>query len=235
MLDKNNCFDRLIYNELFGIFPNYVRSGLFSKGETRIVKAGQAIFRKDEDGPWLGTVMSGRVRICLHAADGREMLISMVEPGEMFGERAVFDGRPRSGDAIAEVDTSYMIFKREDIMPALYTYPDTLLYIIKILCNRTVRYMNTMELYAMQNLPVRLANFLLFLGQKYGKEKNGKIELQFNLSQTDLSRQVASSRESINRQLKIFATQGLISLEGDGIAITDIAGLEKVCFLSVTP
>jgi len=231
MLDQHNLHDRLIYNDWFGLFPHHIRSQLLGKAEQRATKAGDPIFQKGEDGSWLAVVMSGRVRICLRTSDDREMLISMVGRDEIFGERAVFDGRPRSGDAMAQEDTSYLIFKRDDLFPALYTYPEAMMYVIKILCNRTVRYMNTMELYAMQSLPVRLANFLVFLGKKYGKEKDGKISLQFGLSQTDLSRQIATSRESINRQMKIFAAQGLISVDGDDLTITDVSGLEKMCFL----
>jgi CRP-like cAMP-binding protein len=228
MLNEYNCDDRLVYNDWFGLFPYHIRCQLFNKAEARQSKAGEPIFQKGEDGPWLAAVTSGRVRICLHTPDGREMLISMVERGEICGERAVFDGNPRSGDAIAEEDTAYMVFKREDLIPALHTYPEAMMYVIKVLCNRSVRYMNTMELYAMQSLPARLANFLLFLGQKYGKEVDGKTTFPFTLSQTDLSRQIASSRESINRQMKIFSTQGFITLGGEGITIIDRAGLEKI-------
>ncbi len=229
MLDEYNCDDRLVYNDWFGLFPYHIRTQLFNKAEARQTKAGKPIFQKGEDGPWLIAITSGRVRICLHTEDGREMLISMAERGEICGERAVFDGLPRSGDAIAEEDTAYLVFKREDLMPALYSYPDAMMYLVKILSVRLVRYMNTMELYAMQSLPVRLANFLIFFGQKYGKEIDGKIVLPFNLSQTDLSRQIASSRESVNRQVKNFVTRGLISLGKEGIEILDISGLEAVC------
>jgi CRP/FNR family cyclic AMP-dependent transcriptional regulator len=230
MLDENNCFDRLIYNDWFALFPYHIRSQLFNKSEARTALAGEHVFLKGEEGGWLAALMSGRVRISLRSFDGREMLISMVERGEICGERAVFDGNLRSGDAIAEVDTAYLVFRRDDLLPALYSCPDALMYIVRIMCNRTVRYMNTMELYAMQNLPIRLANFLLFLGQKYGKPTdNGHLELQFSLSQTDLSRQIASSRESINRQMKQFAALGLIDMDGDGIVLTDVPGLERIC------
>lgn len=229
MLDQFNCDDRLIFNDWFGLFPSHIRTQLQNKAEARIAKAGQPIFQKGEDGPWLAALTSGRVRICVHTADGREMLISMVERGEICGERAVFDGLPRAGDAIAEEDTSYLVFRREDLIPALHTYPDTLMYLVRVLSVRLVRYMNTMELYAMQTLPVRLANFLIFFSRKYGKNVDGKLILPFNLSQTDLSRQIASSRESVNRQIKNFAARGLISLGSDGIEILNIAGLEEIC------
>lgn len=231
MLEEQNRHDRLIFEEWFGLFPYHIRTMLNQKAELRYSEAGQTIISKGEDGGWLAAVVSGRIRICLHSYDGREMLISMVERGEIFGERAVFDGQPRSGEAIAEENSSYLVFKREDLLPAMYDYPETMMYVIRIMCNRVVRYMNTMELYALQNLPSRLANFLIFLGQKYGREEDGKLSLQLNLSQTDLSHQIASSRESISRQMKTFAEEGLIEMDSGTITITNLAGLKKVCHL----
>jgi CRP-like cAMP-binding protein len=152
----------------------------------------------------------------------------------MFGERTVFDGMPRSGDAIAQEDTTCLLFYRDDIVPAMYSCPETMMYVIRILCNRAVRYLNTMELFAMQNVPTRLANFLLFLGDKYGREENGKIPLKINLSQTELSQQIATSRESINRQIKGFIEKGLITMENGEITLTDVPGLKKLCQVAVS-
>jgi CRP/FNR family cyclic AMP-dependent transcriptional regulator len=229
MLDQHDCNDRLLYNELFSLFPYHIRSKLLNKAESKVAKAGQPVFLKGDPGPWLGAIMSGRVRISLHSPDKREMLISMVQRGEICGERALIDGNPRAGDAIAEEDTAFLTFQRDDLIPALHSYPEAMMYMLRVMCSRSVRYMNTMELYAMQNLPIRLANFLLFLGYKYGKESNGKLALHDCLSQTDLSRQIASSRESINRQMKQFEAQGLIHQQSTGVTIMDVAGLEKIC------
>jgi len=229
MLEGNNRFDRLIYEDWFGLFPYSQRIQLQKKAEVKTYKAGEPIFVKNEPGLWLGVIMSGMVRICLRTPDKKEMLISMVERSEIFGERAVFDGQPRSGDAIAEKDTTCLLYYGKDLVPALYQAPEALMYVTKIMCNRVVRYMNTMELYALHQMPARLANFLLFTGEKYGVKTEKGISLRINLSQTDLSKQIASSRESINRQLKLFANQDLINIDDGEITITDIEGLKEIC------
>ncbi len=231
MLEAANQYDRLIYDEWFGLFPYHIRMQLNSKAEVRQFKAGDPVFLKGEDGAWMAVVITGRVRISLMSQDGREMLVSMVERNELCGERAVFDGMPRSSDAFAEEDTTCLIYKRDDLLPAMYSCPETMMYVIKILCGRVVRYLNTMELYALETMPTRLANFLVFLGEKYGRKEDGRLVLHINLSQTDLSQQIASSRESINRQMKVFAEQGLVSLDEGDIVITDMAGLKKLCFV----
>ncbi len=220
--------DRLKANDLFGLFPSHVRKALYDKAETKLFKAGDVVFKKDEDGPWLAAVLAGRVRMARHAPDGREMLITMVERGEILGERAVYDGLPRSATAVAEEETALQIFRRDDLLPAFYAYPDTLMYIIRTLCNRMHRYLATMELYALHSLPTRLAHTLLFLAQKYGEDSPKGILLRARLSQSDLAHQMATSRESVNRQLKAFACQGLIELDGADTVILDAEGLQKL-------
>jgi len=230
MLDETNLYDRLIYEDWFGMFPYHVRQKLQAVAELRQAKAGETIFQKGDDGSWLAAVVTGRVRICVHAPDGRELLIGMVERGEVFGERAVFDEMMRAGDAIAETDMAYLVYRRGDLLPAMYSYPDTIMYVVKILSHRVVRYMNTMELYAMQGVPARLANVLLFLGKKHGREQEGGvIAIGLGINQTDLGHLVATSRESVNRQIKAFAESGLIRLDGNDIVLTDLEGLKKLC------
>jgi CRP-like cAMP-binding protein len=232
-LPVNRC-DRLSYTALFGLFPAHVRQNLIEKAETRLLKPGEVIFRKDDDGPWLAAILAGRVRIARTLDDAPaeksgELLIAFVERDQIFGERAFYDGLPRSADAVAVEDTAIQIFKRDDLLPALYAYPDTLMLIIRTMCNRIFRYVNTMELYALCNLEVRLANHLLLLGQKYGRDtpEGRLIDAPFN--QSDLAHQIASSRESVNRQLKSFAAKGYIHLDGNTLTLVDLNGLATAC------
>ena len=88
-------------------------------------------------------------------------------------------------------------------------------------------YLRTMELIALQNLPVRLGRYLLGLARDYGTEKDGKVVITAKLSQAEIGQQLAASRESVNKQLHVFADQGLLSLDGNDIVLTDIEGLKQ--------
>ncbi len=227
--------DRLNANDLFALFPSHIRHELTEKAETRLFKRGDVLFRKGDDGPWLGSILTGRVRMSRRTADGRELLLSMVERGEIFGERAVYDCGLRSSDATAVAETAVQIFQRDQIVPLLYAYPDTLMYIVRTLCNRLHRHLDTLELFALHSLPVRLANLLLAHSLKYGiKTPEGTI-LKTDLSQSDLAHQAAATRESVNRQLKAFMAEGLIHLHGQEILICDPRGLEAICQTGAAP
>lgn len=220
--------DRLHYNHLFELFPAAVRAQLFEKAVTRQYKAGDVIFRRGEEGPWFCAILAGRVRVSVKSFDGKELLLTMVERNEIFGERAVLDGLLRAADSIAEEDTTVLVFQRDDFLPILFKYPDAMYGIIKMLCHRMLRYTHTIELYALQNLPERLATLLLFLEQKYGVNENGHRVIRAGFNQSDLANQLASSRESINKQLKIFVGHGYIRMNGHDIVVLDREALRRL-------
>jgi CRP-like cAMP-binding protein len=220
--------DRLQHNELFGLFPSAVRSQLYNKTETRFCKNGDVIFRQGEEGDWFAAILAGRVHEYVHAPDGRQMLLSIVERGEIFGERSLLDGFPRASDAIADGDTTFIIVKRDDFLPVLFGQPEAMYAVIKMLCNRMLRYTETLQLCTLENLSTRVAHLLLHLARKYGKEVEGRTIIHAGLSQSDLAHLLASSRESVNKQLKIFVHKGCIALEGENIVILDQGFLESL-------
>ena len=87
------------------------------------------------------------------------------------------------------------------------------------------------ELLAMQSAPIKVAGYLLRLARDYGAEKNGDIHINANLSQIDMARQLACSRESVNKQLASLVEKGLVEFDSDVIVLKDIEGLKRV----VTP
>lgn len=220
--------DRLHYHTLFDLFPAAVRSKFYNSSETRIYKPGEIIFHRGDDGPWWGALLAGRIRLSVRTDDGREMLLSMVERGEIFGERAVFDGQPRAADAIAETEATVMVIRKEELLPVLFSYPEAMFHIIQILCNRMLRYTHTLELYALESLPARFAHLLLQLGQKYGQATQGSVKITTAFSQTDLAKQLGCTRESINKILKIFGNKNYLALDGDYIVLLDIPALDKM-------
>ena len=88
-------------------------------------------------------------------------------------------------------------------------------------------YLKTLELVSLQTLPVRLGRFLVRLAKDYGVEQEGKIVISAHLSQLDIAHQLACSRESINKQMGIFAEMNLLGHEGDNIILLDLEGLKR--------
>jgi CRP-like cAMP-binding protein len=227
-LSTQNLADRLQYDEFFSLFSTPIRAEILSKAVYKTYAAGETVYYRGDQEVFMGVVMQGRLRMSMNASDGRGMLIGLVEDGEVFGETSLLDGLPRTTTAEADTETRLMIIKREDFIPALQAQPEAMLGVIKMLCHRLRIYLDTIDMIALRNLTRRLARHLLRLASEYGVEEGGHIIIRAGLNQTALGQQLAASRESINKQLKDFAAQNLISAKGSEITLIDVEGLEHI-------
>ena len=176
----------------------------------RRVRRGQMIFQKGDEGTSMMAVLSGRVRISSVSADGKEVTLNVINPGEVFGEIALLDGKPRSADASATEDTTLLVVDRRHFLPYLQANPDVLLRLMTVLCDRLRRTSIALEEIALFDLPVRLARVLLKLAADYGRQGEEGTRIDIKLSQRDLSNLVASTRESVNKQLRAWQALGIL-------------------------
>lgn len=227
-ISVQSLVDRLQYHEFFRLFPTDVRNALISKAVYKNYKCGEMVYNRGDSDVFMGVVMSGRLRMSMTASDGRGVLLGLVESGEVFGETALIDGLPRTTDAHADTETNIMIIRHADFVTALKANPEAMFGVIMMMCHRMRIYLDTIDLIALQNLPIRLARLLLRLAGEYGSEENGKIVIRARLNQASMGQKLATSRESINKQLKAFVEKGLISMNGDEITILDDEGLHKI-------
>jgi CRP/FNR family transcriptional regulator, cyclic AMP receptor protein len=221
----NVLVDRLHYQALFEYFPPHVRHQIFNMAVAKSFSSGDVVFRKGDEGSFFGAIMTGRVRMVLHSPEGKPLLMTVVDAGEIFGETGMLDGLPRTLDAVAETSSTILILQRKDFLPILMQHPEAMLSIIKVLCARVRLKTHILELIALQNLPGRLAKHLCRLAEEYGEAQGDKIIIRAGLSQADIGQQLATSRESVNKQLKLFVERGYISLNGEEIWVLDMASL----------
>ncbi|MGE3623435.1 MAG: Crp/Fnr family transcriptional regulator [Bdellovibrionales bacterium] len=217
----------LQYSQILEHFPLQIRNTIYAKAEYKDFKPGDCVFKIGDEGNFMAGVMSGRLRMSVKSLEGKEMLVTMVNRGEVFGEMSILDGMPRAVNVVAETDCTLLVVRRDDFIPLLRMCPEAMLGLIRITCYRMRRYLHIMELIALQNLPVRLGHYLLRLAHDYGVEKDGKIVISPNMSQAAIGQHIAISREGVNKQLRDFADKGLLSLDGNDIILHDIEALKK--------
>ncbi len=174
-----------------------------------------SVFQRGEAGGSLLVLVQGRLRIGAVSVDGKEVTIGMVEPGGVVGELALLDAKPRSADVTAMEDSTVVVVERRDFLPFLTRNPDLLLRLLALLCERLRRTNMALEEVALLNLPARLARVLVQLGQDYGAAEANGTRIRLKLSQKDLSALVATTRESVNKQLRQWRADGVLD-EADG-------------------
>jgi CRP/FNR family transcriptional regulator, cyclic AMP receptor protein len=179
----------------------------------RRFRRNQMIFQKEEEGSSMMAVLIGRVRISAVSADGKEVTLNVIKQGEVFGEIALLDGKPRSAAATAAEETVLLVLERRDFLPMLAANPDLAQRLLVVVCDKLRRASLALEDFALLDLPERLARLLVNLAEEYGRHTAAGIIIDVRMSQRDLSTWVASSRESINKQLKAWRDEGVVELE----------------------
>jgi len=198
-----------------------------SKARLRRYPSGETIFQRDDPGDFMGVVCSGRVRIVLYSEDGKEVLLNLVEAGEVFGELAMLDGQQRSADALADGVCELLLFHRNDILPVLEQNPGIAVKFSMHL-TRLLRLNNDrIEALVFMPLPARLAKILLHLAQRYGQTTSQGVLISDDLNQSDYGQMIASSRESVNKQLRQWQLDGILECSKDGILIKDFPALMR--------
>jgi CRP-like cAMP-binding protein len=207
--------------------PEEVEAVLQMATERR-VRRGQMIVQKGDEGSAMMAVLRGRVRISAVSADGKEVTLNVIDPGDIFGELSLLDGKPRSADAVAIEDTLLLVLERRHLLPFLNSRPELMLRLLAVMCERLRRTSVALEEIALFELPVRLARVLAQLADDYGRPSAAGTRIDFKLSQRDLSTLVASSRESVNKQLRAWRKEGLLDLDAGYIVLRHPTALREM-------
>jgi CRP/FNR family transcriptional regulator, cyclic AMP receptor protein len=204
--------DHLLFRDL----PPPILDRIGSYMKIRKIPRGATIFNKGDPGTGLFGILNGSVKISVASADGRDIVLNILQAGEIFGEIALLDGRPRTADAIAMSDCELMVIERRDFIQFLRSQPDMSLKFIEILCARLRHTSEQVEDLTFLNLPTRLAKALLQLtSQVEASAPRRKVAI----TQREISQIIGRSRESTNKQLRAWAKRGWITLDRGGLTV----------------
>ncbi|MCZ6784003.1 MAG: Crp/Fnr family transcriptional regulator [Proteobacteria bacterium] len=195
---------------------------------TRRLKPKEVLIHKGEPGNQLYGVIEGRLKVHAAGKDGKEVVFGFSDPGEVIGEIALLDQNPRSATITAVEPSELLTLDRRDFLPFLARYPKVAIHLAELLAGRVRRLTETTEDAMLLTLPTRLAKKLLALAQSYGKQTPEGTLIDLRLQQQELGDMVGTSRESINKQLRSWAAQGLVAVERSRVTVVDTAGLEAI-------
>ncbi len=215
-------------NYLFADLEPAVQDRVVELGVTRRLGDGEILFQKGDEGDALFGVLAGKVRIIASSAGGKEVLLNIMEPGEMFGEIALLDGLPRTADAVAMGPTDLMMIRRAEFTGLLERQPRLAVHLLELLCARLRWMSERIEDTSFLALPARLAKRLLGLADLYGEQTEQGTRIGLPISQNELGQLMGTSRESINKHLQTWRRQGWIELERRHVIIRDADGLRDV-------
>jgi CRP/FNR family transcriptional regulator, cyclic AMP receptor protein len=210
-LDKRAILD----HPMLGVLDPDIIDRLASCGHSRAVAAGTTIFAKGDPAISLFAVCSGTVRLSNRSLEGKDAVFNLISAGDIFGEIALLDGCPRTADALAMEDCELMVIDRRDFIPLLKDRPDIALRLIEVLCAR-IRYISEqIEDMLFLDLPARLAKTLLWLA----KDAKSARLVKVTITQREIGQIIGISRESTNKQLRLWEQQHWIRLERGSVVV----------------
>lgn len=205
------------------------REYLSARVRRRAYSRGETIFSKGDPGHSLFIVESGTVRIYIPGAQGTDLTLAVMGPGDSFGDMSLLDGSPRSASAAALTDAVLYSLERTDFTNLILTRPEAALAILTNVARR-LRDTNQMASdLAFMDVRGRLARKLLELAESAGVQRDGGVMINVPLTQEDLANMIGVTRESVNRNLSEFRKLGLVGRDGRKVIIRDPAGLQSFC------
>jgi CRP/FNR family transcriptional regulator, cyclic AMP receptor protein len=191
------------------------------------VSRGEHLFNEGDDGDALYVVLDGKMKLTRAASHGRENLLSVIGPGEMFGELSLFDPRPRTATASAVTDAVLASLKHELLTPWLRERPEISQPMLRALAQRLRRANDVTAGLVFSDVPGRVARNLLDLADRFGTREADGLHVHHDLNQKELAQLVGSSRETVNKALADFAARGWLQVSARSVLILDAERLRK--------
>ncbi|MBN1827558.1 MAG: Crp/Fnr family transcriptional regulator [Deltaproteobacteria bacterium] len=193
----------------------------------RMLKKGEVLFRKGDEGSSLFIVKRGTVKIVLPTEMGDEVTPAILTGGDVFGEMALLDGMPRSADAVALEDTELLVLGRKNFLDFLRSSEQSIQAVLSYLTMRLRKTDDLLEDACFLTVSIRLAKRLVELARNCGTTEEGRIKIDLHLTQKDLAAMVGATRESVNKEISVLRRKGVIRTSGKTIEIIDLKTLEK--------
>ncbi len=214
--------ERLIRGSVIfnGIEPGLLRE-VVQLSRTRRIHKGAMLFQQGDDGDALYGVIEGLIRISLAGEQGKELILGLMEPGDIFGEIALLDGLPRTADAHAAEDSVLLVIERAQFVQLIEREGRLARHVIELLCERLRANTERLGEHAFMNLGARLARKLCALSVAHGRHEEQEITIDMRLSQTELAQMLGVTREAVNKQLKIWSREGVLRFDRGRITIAN--------------
>lgn len=188
---------------------------------------GRVFYGPDETGEVLFLLKSGRVQLYRLSPEGKKLVVSILEPGAIFGEMSLIGQGMHNAFAQAIEECTLCVMSRMDVEHLLVKKPKVGLRIMEVIARRLQDAESKLEDMAFKSIPSRLASLLIKLSDS--NSNNGTV---MGYTHQDLAEMIGTYRETTTQTLNDFKNQGWINIERKRIDILDHTSLEELTKVS---
>lgn len=204
--------------------PLKVPENADSMSMNRVYHDGDMIFSECEPGNELFIIQSGNVKITKIVNE--EILLALLKPGDIFGEMAILDNKPRSASAISFGEVKMLAVRKQNFEPMVQQQPQVATRLIQLLSERIWTAYRQMENLMITNDIGRLYDMLLIQVDKQ-KIPVAKAPHFFEIGTRELANMVGLPPEKAEDAISLFIADKNIKIEGGKIICMDLSELEK--------
>ncbi len=208
----------------FRTLADDLREGLLRAPLMRTLQPDERLFSRGDPPCGLYAVVQGTVRITGVSHEGKEALLTLIEPPHWFGEIALFDGLPRTHDAVADTHSQVLQVPHSAVCALVAEHPQRWHAFGVLLSHKLRLAFSAMEDLALLPAAVRVARRLLLIAEDYGERTAGSRRL-IAVRQEQLAMMLSLSRQTTNQILRDLEERGIARLTRGEIEILDIEGL----------
>lgn len=183
----------------------------------RRVPRGQAVVHAGDAPDYVYFVLTGSLKVLVSDEDGREVILTILGQGELFGEMGMFDEQPRSASVVAVMPSDLVMISKHDFKQLMRDDFDIAWRIMSNLADRLRNADRKIESLALMDVYGRVAHLLLEMGE----EQDGEMVVVRKISKQDIAKMIGASREMVSRVMKDLGLQGLIEETPRGIILRD--------------
>lgn len=211
--------------DLFSGIPPDVISAVAARAHMLVATRGQILFVKGDPATTLYIVSDGLVRLSLLSADGKSVTLRLAGPGDTIGETAMLDGGGRMVDATALSESRLIALEKRDFLPLTRTCPELFQRLSERVCRRLRSIISQFEELTFVPAPARLARALIrfAMARRVEPAKGARIAV----TQQELAEATGLSRESTNRILNGWESDGVLRLEKGEIVLGEPSALRQ--------
>ncbi len=185
---------------------------------------GEIVFSEGDEGTGFYVTINGRVKIFKLSFEGKEQILHIFGPGEIFGEVPVFAGEHFPANAEVMEESRIFFFPRDSLIALIKKNPSLALNMLAVLSRRLRKFAALIDDLSLKEVPGRLAAYLLLLSE----QRKGSKDLDLTVTKGQLASLLGTIPETLSRILGKMASQGLIESVGPRIRILDPEGLREL-------
>lgn len=186
------------------------------------------IILEEEYGDLVFVVQKGTIKITRVNDEGKEVILALLGPGEIFGELAILDGEARSANALAQENCQLLAINKEDFLEILKNNFSVSFNLMCELAKRLRKSDQQIEALSLSDAEHRIGVSLLNLAEDMGVIRKGKVTIQNLPFQQDIANMAGTSRETVSRVLKILENKSMISKVGHTLIIPDYTFFKQI-------